>query len=102
MKVERQLRDPRLCAWALSNPPSGMRVKRVVEGYAYGYYVYPQADVPWIGRGHPIAELYSGEIHLFEPNYFADMERLAQAYERETGHEITLKYWQSPKDAPLA
>ena len=101
MRVLREIIPPKLYEWALSKKIPGLKVKSVTEGYGEGYYIYAEADVPWFGRGHPIAEFMSSEIKLFQTVYFEDMERLAQAYESETGHEITIRYWQSPKDKPL-
>ena len=101
MKTQRLVSAPKLHKWAERNPPSGMVVKKYYEGYARAHYVYAKANAPWIGRGDPIAELLEDEIMLFHTNYFSDMQRLAEAYEKESGHEITLKYWQSPKDDPI-
>lgn len=101
MKIERQISPPRLYEWALNFSMPGLVIKRIREGYGCGYYVYAAAHVPWIGRGDPVAALDDDTISLFQTNYFSDMQLLGMAYEKATGHEITLRYWQSPKDEPL-
>ena len=102
MKIERQLKIPTLGKWGLSYPMQNLRVKHVSQGYGGDlYYVYAVSDMPWFGHGNPIAELGDNEIRLFETSYFSDMERFGKAYESETGYEVTLKYWQSPKDQLL-
>ena len=100
MKIERQpIARKDLCGWALANSPRGLIVKRCGSGYGYVYLVYAEAHPPrFMSRGHPIAELGSNYITLFETNYLSDMKDLALSYEQSTGHEITIKYWQSEKD----
>ena len=102
MKVERQINSPDLVTFARRNLPESLAVDSYSTGYATCYCIYQKGTAPWIGRGDPVAEIDAANIALFHTNYFSDMEKLALAYERETGHEVTLKYWQSPKDAPIA
>lgn len=63
--------------------------------------MYPKSDVPWFWIGSPIAQIDVNTIVLYETQYFEDLRALVAAYEQATGYEITLKYWQSPKDTPL-
>lgn len=100
MKVERQLNQPSIHTFAPSVLPRSLVVGSCLEGYSRTYYIYA-GKAPWIGRGHPVAELDGATIRLFETNYFSDIEALAMAYEKATGFEVTLKYWQAPKDDPL-
>lgn len=100
MKIERQIKAPNLYGWAKTHLPPSLSCGSCMEGYGTGYYVY-EGRAPWIGRGDPIAEIEGRVVRLFHANYFSDMEDLIRGYESATGHEITLKYWQSPKDNPL-
>jgi hypothetical protein len=77
-----------------------MSAGRCSEGYSYGYYIYA-GKAPLFFRGDPVAEIEGLTIRLFHTNYFSDIEDLARKYEQATGYEVTLKYWQAPKDDPI-
>lgn len=101
MKLERVLAPAKLYSFADHSLPSGLVVGNSQDGYGRCYYIYQRGHKPWLGRGDPIAEIGSQSIRLFHTNYFSDMEDLARAYESATGFEVTIQYFQSPKDKPL-
>ena len=100
MKIERNTKSPDLFEWMKQNLPSSLSAGKNGEGYGYGYYIYA-GSAPVFFRGNPIAEIHNSTIVLFHTNYFSDMEDLGRKYEQETGYEVTLRYWQAPKDTPL-
>lgn len=109
MKIERQIESPKLWTFAREHLPRGLVAANYIIGYGRvaGIYAIRPEDKPgFFARmmaftpRDPIAEIHGATIFLYHPEYFSDFEDLARKYESETGYEVTLKYWQAPKDAP--
>jgi len=101
MKIDRQVKNPELFDFAKKKLPPSLVARRQTDGYGFEYCIYQRDHVPLLLRGDPVAVISREIIHLFHHNYFSDMESLALAYEKETGHEITIRYSQHPKEKPL-
>lgn len=108
MKVERVIKHPNVFAFAKTHLPSGLITYDFQCGYGYFYCIIHPPKPNWIKEQFmtfnsldPIADVCGDVINLRHPQYFSDMENLARAYEAATGFEVTLKYWQTPKDTPL-
>lgn len=105
MKVISNYKPPALWEWMRSRLPRGLEAKAVAAGYGEIYAI--NVRIPselsvqrWLGIGGvPIACITSDTIEIFNPSYYSDFEDMARKYESEVGAEVTLKFWQSPKDA---
>jgi hypothetical protein len=105
MKLLRRIKNPRLAEFADRNLPHSLVLQTQTDGYSCTYhYIYQKGHTPWLGlgRGDPVAQIKLDTVELMHPNYFSDIEDLVRKYEAETGHEITVEYWQDPKEKALA
>jgi hypothetical protein len=104
MKLNRQYNRPALWDWLSARLPSGLEAKDFPIGYGRFAGIYRRGEAPGFFKralefiGEPVAEVLETEILLNFPEYFSDFEDLIRQWEKETGLEITLSYWESPKD----
>jgi hypothetical protein len=90
--------------WLAPRLPSGLEAKDYMVGYGHFCGVYRRGEAPGFFKrafdmiGDPVAEVCGTELRLNFPEYFSDFEDLLRRWEKETGIETTLSYWESPKD----
>lgn len=99
MKYERLTKVPALFGWMAPRLPASLKAQVLDAGYG-GYGVNARVR----GLKHffdaPIASIDEDTVTLYAPEYFSDFDALCQQYESETGHTVTLRYWESSKAEP--
>lgn len=104
MKITRKTAPPRLWTWLQGKLPPSMVAKEIGIGYGLFCGIYLQGRAPSVlarlfeSSGDPIASISGNSVELHHPEYFSDFEMLLRRFERETGIEATLEYWESSKD----
>lgn len=84
-----------------SELPASLTTLEIPVGYGYGKFIY-RSDYRrgFIDRffdriGDAVAQVDGTEVELFHQEYFSDFEALCQKYERNTGYNTHLKYWEA-------
>jgi len=109
MKLIRKIPQPgygALAAFCAKHLPSTLVVRLVVryvgEGYGFWHEIVVNETPPaswwkrWTWKPPLVAWIYRCEIELARPEWMSDIQDVVQKYERETGHEVTIEYWESP------
>lgn len=108
MKLNKRYHPPDLWDWVRSRLPASLEGKVLQIGYGVACNVYRKGQIPNLLKrafdmeGDPVATVNDKEIVLNHPEYFSDFEDMLRNFERQTGIECTLTFWESPKDAPSA
>lgn len=86
-----------LWQFVFSHPPRGLRVSRCTSGYGeiYCLELKIKSLASYIPFTNPVAQIHDDVIEVFHPQYMSDIEDLVRAYEKETGREVLVKYWES-------
>jgi hypothetical protein len=94
-------REQPLWRFAAKNLPDSLRAFKQKSDYGevYGITIdtnFPKRHLLDFFRNECVAQVEHHEITLFKPQYFSDMQNLAEAYEKLTGQSVTLKLWEKP------
>ena len=95
MKVERLRAIPILWKFIENNLPPTLRAIREtdVEFYTHGIELRPLKPRFFAQR---IAVVHNDEVEIFQPQYFSDVEKIVETYERMGGGEVKIKLWEKP------
>ena len=101
MILNRQSNPPALWKWLTERLPSSLEWRQISAGYGYYCAIYRKGEAPGpllgiFTDGDPVADVCDLEVRLNYPEYFSDFEDLLRRWEKETGIEPTLTYWESP------
>jgi hypothetical protein len=86
-----------LIEYVEKNVPESMYLTSIWEGYYNIYVIKLKEKQKYLGffSGPTIAEIESNRIKLYYPEYYSDFEKIGIEYEKNTGKEVTLIYWES-------
>ena len=78
-----------------NNLPQTLEATRMGDGYGFTYGVKVIRNRPWYSLySDEIASITKDTVELRYPEYFSDFEAICLAYEKQTGHSVTFKYWE--------
>lgn len=108
MKLVRKVAGPgyrQLAAFLRDHLPPSLVVTDEFDGYGIEWTVRVNETPPkhwWqrlAWRAPLVAHVFSNTVSLKRPEWFSDFEQALASYEKETGFEVILEYWESPKKA---
>ncbi len=101
MKVIEMKRKQPLFEFAKEHLPPSLEGfwQRGDYGGVYGITIkanFPKRHVFDFFHNECVAQVDYDTITIFKPQYFSDMENLAEAYEKLTGRTVMLRIWEKP------
>lgn len=101
MKVEKipAGKDYTLWLFIKAHLPPSLKAVKDTDGYGKVYAVLRKdwtSHLPFpFDKISRVATVTNDRVELFHPEYFSDFQGILEQYEKTTGEEIILRYWES-------